>query len=145
MLGRHGIERALALGRELHGVGAAVADDRLAPDEPFGDELVGDARDVAAGDHEAARQLAHLEPLRIALELRHQVEARQRRREALAQPRAHLAFDRQRAGEKPQPEAQRLVMIVVDARLGIGCGGNAPEGSQRALLVLCDLNILDLK
>ena len=40
-----------------------------------------------------ARQLAHLQPVGIALELRHQVEARQRGVELAAQPAANFTFD----------------------------------------------------
>jgi hypothetical protein len=59
----------------------------------------------------------------VALELRHQVEARQRGAELLAQPRAHAALDQLGAGEKPQPDAQRAVVVAagdvfaVDGRL----------------------------
>ena len=66
--------------------------------------------DVAAGDHQQARELVHLQALAVALELRHQVEARQRGAEALAQPRAHAALDQLGAGEQPQPDAQRAVV-----------------------------------
>jgi len=46
----------------------------------------------------------------MALELRHQVEARQRGGEARAQARAYPALDQLGAGEQPQPDAQRSVV-----------------------------------
>jgi len=46
----------------------------------------------------------------VALELRHEVEARQGGGEALAQPRAHPPLDQLGAGEQPQPDAQRAVV-----------------------------------
>ena len=54
-----------------------------------------------------------LRPAGCALELRHQVEARQRHREAVAQPALDAPLDQQRAGEQAQPQPKRVVMIVV--------------------------------
>ena len=54
-------------------------------------------------------------PSRGALELRHQVEARQRGRELLAQPIAHLLLDQLGAGQQAQPQAQRLGVLAVGA------------------------------
>jgi hypothetical protein len=59
----------------------------------------------------------------MALELRHEVEARQRGGEVLAQPGAHAALDELRAGQETQPDAQRAVVgaagdvLAVDGRL----------------------------
>jgi hypothetical protein len=47
----------------------------------------------------------------VAGELRHQVEARQGGGEALAQARAHPALDQLGAGQQPQPQAQRAVVV----------------------------------
>ena len=49
------------------------------------------AGDVAAGHHQQARQLVHLQPVGMALELRHQVEARQRGAEAARAGRERTA------------------------------------------------------
>jgi hypothetical protein len=46
----------------------------------------------------------------MALELRHQVEARQGGVEVLAQARAHPFLDELGAGQQPQPDAQRAVV-----------------------------------
>jgi hypothetical protein len=82
---RHVVEGLAALGGEAHAVGAPVALHLDALHQAFGDQLVGDAGDVAAGHHHAARQLVHAQALGRALQLRHQVEARQRGVELLAQ------------------------------------------------------------
>jgi hypothetical protein len=58
----------------------------------------------------------------MALELRHQVEARQRGVEALAQPRADFALDELRAGEQAQPDAQRAVVAGAGDGLAVGRG-----------------------
>jgi hypothetical protein len=81
--------------------------------------MLDDGGDVAAGDHQQARQLVHPEALGMALELRHQVEARQRGGEALAQPRAHHALDHLGAGEQPQPDAQGAVVIGAGNRFAV--------------------------
>jgi hypothetical protein len=74
-----------------HAVRAPIERIRAACDEPFALEHVGDARDVAARDHEPSRQLAHLEALWRALELvPAEVETRQCRRDFSAADRARL-------------------------------------------------------
>jgi hypothetical protein len=113
------------LGGQAHAVGAAVALDVDAIDQPLGDQLVGDAGDVAAGDHHPARQLVHLQALGRALQLRHQVEAGQGGVEALAQLAAHLLFHQLGAGEQPQPQAQRVVVVAVRARFHVHGGLNS--------------------
>ena len=86
--------RARHLGEGLASPARVEADAERAPvgglveplDQALLLELVDDGGDVAAGHHQQARQLVHLQPLGMALELRHQVEARQRGGELLAQP-----------------------------------------------------------
>jgi hypothetical protein len=116
----HRVEAAPALGREANRVRAAVALDVAPLDQALGDELVGEARDIAARHHHPLRELAHPQPCRVALQLRHQVEARQRGREVRAQARADVALDQHRAGEKAQPQSQRVVVVVVYARFVVG-------------------------
>jgi len=115
VLAGHLVERALALPGEAHGVGTPVAADGMALHQSFRLQLVGDAGDVAAGDHQPLRQLAHPQPGRIALQLRHQIETGQRQREPIAQARADPALDHERAGQKTQPQPERLVMRIVNA------------------------------
>ena len=112
VLDGHRVELALAFRRQAHVVRPAIAGNPAPDDESFCDELIGEARHVAAGDHQPARQLAHLEPARLAIELRHHVEARQRRVEANAQPLAHMALDGGRACQQAQPQSQRRVIAV---------------------------------
>ena len=68
----------------------------------------------------------------MALELRHEVEARQRRGEAAAQPRAHHPLDHLRAGEKAKPDAQRAV--VVGASNGFTVGAAQRDGAHDGML-----------
>src|SRR5487761_436555 len=119
VLGGHAPELALTLGSELDAVDAPVGGVDLAHDQAFLLQAIRDAGDVAAGDHHALRELAHLQALRGALQLRHQIEARQRGVEARLQALAHPALDLVGAGEEPQPESQRRMVIVVHPRLRI--------------------------
>jgi len=66
------------------------------------------------------RKLFHLEAFRIALEPRHQVEARQRRPKAQSQEVAHVALEELRAGEQAQPETQGAMVAGPRARLAVG-------------------------
>src|SRR5436190_1450340 len=111
---------ALAVLRQVDAEGAPVGRLIEPLDQAFLLELVDDRSDVAAGDHQQARELVHLQAVRTALELRHEIEARQRRREPLAQPRAHHALDHLRAGEEPEPDAQRPVIVGPRHGLAIG-------------------------
>src|SRR5439155_369261 len=67
------------------------------------------------------RQLAQGHAFRRAVELRHQVEARQRDVEGVAQPPADLALDHLLAGEQAQPQPQ-LVLVVVRPLRDLGLG-----------------------
>src|SRR5690606_136463 len=89
----HATEVAAAAGGQVDGEGPAIA--RILPslDMAFLGQPVGQAGDVAAGHHQAARELAHLEALWTALELGHEVEARQRFIAFAAQAAAQAAFD----------------------------------------------------
>jgi hypothetical protein len=63
----------------------------------------------------------------MALELRHQVEARQGGAELLAQARAHAALDQLGAGEQPQPDAQRAVVLAAGDELAVDGAYSKPE------------------
>ena len=89
----HRVERALAFGSQTNGKRATVLGNRPPFDQTLGDQLIGDAGDVAAGDHQALRELAHAKAAWIAFELGHQVEARQRNRELIAELRADAPLD----------------------------------------------------
>jgi hypothetical protein len=102
----HRAELAPALRREQYRAGAAVARIVAPLHQPLGHQLVGEAGHVAARHHQPSRQLPHLEPLGVPLQLRHEVEAGQRRAfELLAQPRSQWSLDKVGAREQPQPQA----------------------------------------
>ncbi len=61
-------------------------------------------------------EFAERHAVRRLVELRHQVEARQRHVEAVAQAAAHFAFDQRRAGQKAQPQPQ--LGLVIGRALG---------------------------
>ena len=90
-----------------------IIGDSAALHQTFGFELVSDASHVAAGHHHASRQLIHLEALGRALQLRHQIKARQRSFELLTQTAAHPLLNQLRAGQHAQPQPQCIVMILV--------------------------------
>ena len=112
VLDGHRVELPLAFRRKTHVVSPSIAGNPAPDDQSFCDELIGETRHVAAGDHQPARQLAHLEPARLAIELRHHVEAWQRRVEAYSQPLSHMALDGGRACQQAQPQSQRRVIVV---------------------------------
>ena len=94
MRGGDGGEGLRAFLGQPHHRGAAVAVAAGAGDQPFRDQPVDDAGDIAVGDQQEARQVAHQHAFRRAVERRHHVEARQRRVEFLLQPLAQLGLDR---------------------------------------------------
>ena len=63
MLLRHRAELRSPGRRELYPVGSPVAGHLQPLHQPLADQLVGDASDIAAGDHHAARQLVHLQTI----------------------------------------------------------------------------------
>src|ERR1700723_2443250 len=85
-------------------------------------EQIRDAGDIAAGDHQPLRQLAHLETLGASLELRHEIETGQRGREFGLQTLPNMVLDQRRATEQPQPQPQRVMMILPHASLTVGQG-----------------------
>ncbi len=119
MLAGHRVELAPALGRQPDRVYAAVARQPPAYDEALADELVRQPGHVAPRHHQAARQLAHPQALRRPRELRHEIEARERDVEALAQALPDVALEHRRAREQPQPQAQRGVIGRRRPRFGI--------------------------
>src|SRR5439155_4597096 len=83
---------------------------------------------VSAGNHQVVRKLLHLEAFRVALEPRHEVEARQRRPKAQSQEVAHVALEQLRAGEEPQPQTQRAMVVGPGARFAVGAACLGPVG-----------------
>jgi len=63
----------------------------------------------------------------MALELRHQVEARQRGAEVLSQARAHAALDQLGAGEQAQPDAQRAMVLAAGDEFAVDGRYSKPE------------------
>ena len=51
------------------------------------------------------------------------------RLDALAQPAPHLDLDLRAAGQQAQPELDGLVVVVLDARLGVGQGQGRFQGA----------------
>jgi hypothetical protein len=90
------------------------------------DQPLGEPGHVAVRNHHALRQLAKRHPVRRLIELRHQVEARQRHVELVAQAAAYFSFDQGGAGEQPQPQPQlglvvgRAFRTLVSASSGMG-------------------------
>src|SRR5690242_1919741 len=113
---RHLGEGAAARFRERDGERAAITAHGVPSDETCRFQFVGDARDVAAGDHHALGDLSHLQARRIALELRHEIEPGQRRVELPAKASPDLLLDEIRARQDAQPEAERLVVVAVRSR-----------------------------
>ena len=117
----HRAEEASPLGGQAHELRAPVLGRGPAADEALLDQAVDQSGDVAVRDHHALRQLAQRHRLRRAVELRHQIEARQRDVEAVAQAPTDLALDHLLAGEQPQPQAQ-LVLVIVRPFGDLGLG-----------------------
>jgi hypothetical protein len=120
---RHVFEGLAPLSCEAHAPGAPVACHVDAFHEALGDELVGDAGDIAPGHHHAARQLVHAQPVGRAFQLGHQVEARQRGDELLAQGGAHLLFHQLGTGQQAQPQAQFFRVLAVGAGFEVHWNG----------------------
>src|SRR5690348_10676546 len=107
VLGSHAAELALTLGSELDAEVAALGGVDLPHDQALLLQAVSDPGDIASGHHHALQELAHLQALWGALQLCHEVEARQSGVEARLQVLADPAPDLVGAGEEPQPQAQR--------------------------------------
>ncbi len=94
--------------------------------QPLLDQPLDQAGDIAVRHHHALRELAERHPVACTIELRHEIEARERDVETVAQPPADLGLDHLLAGEQAQPQPQ-LVLVVVRAlgNLGLGIEWNA--------------------
>src|SRR5262249_37184586 len=77
--------------------------------EPFGDQPVDNAGDIAVGHQQEARQVAHEHAVRRAVERGHDVEPRQRGVELPAQALAQLRLDDARGAQQPNPQPQLLL------------------------------------
>src|SRR5690606_26357105 len=76
------------------------------------DETLDKPRDIAVRYHHALRKFAEQDAFFRPVELRHQVEARQRGVELFAQPLADLSLDEIGAGQEAQPQAQFAAMVM---------------------------------
>ena len=125
VLGRHVAERNLAFMGQVYHLSTSICGGRTADNVSGGDEPVDEAGEIAVRHHHPLREIRQHHAIGGLVELRHQVEAGKRDVEALAQATAHLALDHGGAGEKAQPEAQLLTMIVRHLdRLRLGVEGN---------------------
>ena len=102
-------DEAAAPRRQGEAKGAAVGRMDGAPDEPLGVQPVHDARQVARGDQEPARELHEREPVALAVELVQDVELR--KRAVRGDGAAQLALDERVAVEQPKPGADRQVAV----------------------------------
>ena len=114
-------KNAPAFGGQADDLHAAVVRRRPPQDQALPDQPVDQAGDVAVRHHHALRQFAERHAVRRAVELRQQIEARQRDVEIVAQAAAHLVLDQRRAGEKTQPQPQ-LGLVVVGPLRDLGFG-----------------------
>ncbi len=118
--------RAADLGEPDH-LHAAVLFRGAAIDVTGFDQAFDQAGDVAVRHHHALGDVGQGHPVGRLVELRHQVEPRQRHVETLAQAAPHLALDQGGAGQKTQPEPQLIAMILGrfdSLGLGIECHGH---------------------
>ena len=113
----------LVFGRHLAKLGAAGLGQpdhlhaaigvRRAPVEMAGfDQALDQSGDVAVRHHHPLGDIRQRHAVGHLVELGHQVEARQRDIEPLAQPAAHLALDQGGAGQQPQPQPELVAMLV---------------------------------
>lgn len=79
--------------RQLDRVRAAIARLPCAHDKSFTLELVRDAGDVPARDHQTLRQLAHTQPVYASFQLRHEIKARQSGVEFAPKAQANLVLN----------------------------------------------------
>src|SRR3569833_838206 len=119
VLGSHALELTLTFRREIDSKNTAIGRVDFAYDKAFFLEAVRDAGDITPCHHHPLRQLAHFQALGRALELRHEVEARQGRIEARLQVLPNTVLVLVRSGQNAQPQSQRYVVIVVNACFGI--------------------------
>src|SRR5581483_11463202 len=132
VLGGHAFELPLTFGRELDSEHPPIGVVDFADDQAFFLQAIGNTGDIAPGHHHPLRELAHLQTLRRALELRHQVEAGQGRLETRLQVLPDAVLDLVGAGEDPQPQAQRHVMVVMDSCLRVD--GSRDNFERRSIL-----------
>lgn len=135
MLGRHAAILPLSTLRQLDPKRPAIERVGLARDQTLLFEHVGDSSDISARNHEALRQLAHFEPFGTALKLSHEIESRRGGSKSRLQQLAQLVFDELCAGQEPEPEAQRLVMVFGYARFRVWFGQCGRLGFSHAAIV----------
>jgi len=85
------------------------------------DEPLDQPGDIAVRHHHALGDIRQRHAVGRLVELRHQIEARQRDVEPLPQPAPHLTFDQVRAGQQAQPEP-KLVGMIIRKFDGLGLG-----------------------
>jgi hypothetical protein len=116
VLGGHQQKVLTPGGCQAHDTSAGPSGSGRRSTMAFGGQLVGQAGDVAAGDHQVARQRVHAQALGVPFQLRQVVKARQRGRKTLAQPGADFLFDLRAARQEPQPQLDPRVITRLAAR-----------------------------
>src|ERR1051325_6863054 len=116
---RHCSKELPAIKRQSYGKSAAIAGAGFTGYKVLTFELVSDPGYVAARNHQPPGKLAHAQPAGTALELGHQIKARQSHVELTPQAETDLVFDLHRTRQKTQPQAQGLVVAFPGAGLQI--------------------------
>src|ERR1700682_1359886 len=104
---------------ELHGYSTTITGIQRSNHPPFSLELIGDARNIPSGNHQALRDLIHVQAVWVALQLRHQIKARQGSLKILPYPPANMVLDAHVAGQQAKPQAQRLMVILGRTRFEV--------------------------
>ena len=118
---RHGAEDAAALGGEADDLRAPVVAAMARVDQALLDQPVDQAGDVAVRHHHALRQFAERHAVRRAVELRHQVEARQRDVElSRRRRRTSLSISVVQVSSRSHSRSSVLVVVRPLGDLGLG-------------------------
>lgn len=114
----HFFEEMLSFGSQADIVGATILRIVKPQDQTVLDEPIGQCGDVSTTYHQQSRQVLHLDPFRIAIELGHQVEARQGSLKVIAQLCTQPGFHEVIAGKQAYPHAQGSVVVVTGRGVG---------------------------
>src|SRR4029077_10144085 len=104
---------------QLDGEGATVARTRSADHQAFTFKLVSNSRYVPARYHQLPGEFVHSQSAGAALQLCHQIEARQCGIELAPQAKPNMVLNAYCAREQTQPQAQGMVVALLGARLQI--------------------------
>src|SRR5215472_5974940 len=123
MRGRHGRKGGAAAPRQGDERGAAVTIALRACDEAFGDQPVDNAGDIAVRHNQEPRYFAHQHAVRLAVERRHHVEARQGHAKLHLEPLPRHSLDETARPQQPDPQPQPRLSFDRSIVLALGRGG----------------------